>query len=78
MFRSCEEDDSFTEIQLISFDQQAMCKWLLYLLFCTYVPKHVQFAWMIEKFESVVNNKLIVQRFERFVLKKIILIWELN
>lgn len=31
-----------------------------------------------KKFKSVVNNKIIVQRFELFVLKKIILIQELS
>lgn len=48
MFRSREEDDSFTENQLIGFHQQGVCKWLLYLLICTLATKHVQFASMNE------------------------------
>lgn len=40
MLRSCEEYDSFTENQLVSFDQPCACSYCancrqLYLLFCT-------------------------------------------
>ncbi len=57
LLRSCEEFDSLSENRLISFDQQAIsiCK----------------FAQIKEKLQSDVNKKLIVQRSELIVSKKI-------
>ncbi len=74
--RSCEEFDSLSENQLISFYQQAMCNSLLcklqiiILTVCTHVPKHLQFAQINNKFQSNVNKKLIVQRSELIVSRK--------
>ncbi len=42
----------------------------LYLLFA-HMPKHLQFAQINKRFQSDVNKKLIVQRSELIVSKKI-------
>ncbi len=60
----------------ISEQKWLLCRLALDLLHtCT---KSIQFAWMNEKFLSVVNIKLIVQTCGLNVLRKNFLIWELN
>lgn len=84
IFISCEEFDNFAENQLISFDQWAIYTWYLcrFVVNCTYSFTHMYqnkaIAWMNEKFYSVVNNRLIVQRFQLDVLKNAFVISELS
>ncbi len=74
--RSWEEFDRLSENRLISFDQQAICNQLLcklqtiVLTVCTHVTKHLQFAQINKKFQSDVNEKLMVQRYELVVSGK--------
>ncbi len=68
-------------IKLISFDQWAIYKWFLcrFVENCAYsFHTCTEFAWVNEKFQSVVNDKLIVQRFELNALKNAFLFWELS
>lgn len=53
--------DSFTESQLIRFDQQAVIVQTVdnWNRSFAHVTKRVQISWMNLKFKSVVNNKLI-------------------
>ncbi len=76
LLKSCEEFDSLSENRLISFDQPTICNLFfckmqkIVLTVCTHAPKHLQFAQINKKFQSVVNKELIVQRSELIVSKK--------